>query len=686
MKKNRITDSLNQELRGVRVSPELHRRILANVRSERFRRRRRNASALSAIAAVLVVALMVVGGLKILRKPAPDRKSSPGDYTAVWLDEIDRLYHSKRGCVDRPMTVAAISEARARGYSACRKCIPVIQTPEPEVVPAATEAPPEIEAESPLATDAPIAMLEPEATQTPAPTAEPTPAPTDAASAVSPTPTVSVTIEPESTPVPINGSADFESAYADSDDPVYVSGDESSKVFHLDSADVPGNAIAMTRAEALLSDYLPCKSCGANDAIYWMTDGGTSFHTAQNCQNMANAHQVSALDAISAGKTACAICIGEEAVWMTDGGVWYHAAEHCQNMTGAKQVARPVAEDANKIRCPFCFVSPEDSSWLEQINSSVYADLQAFTADGQLMLSLTADNYVSGLYGDPIGLSDPDQRTQELASLAEGSLSESLLSVAAQEIAAGNQIGLRALRFEVSAVEAYDDSGEIPHGAFSKYRASFDDSSTLYIADLEDSRTPTSVSVSLAVYGVSYYLDDSDQWHTLETPYAFNISMIDDGGAFYLSPFCDSNATSETLDREATALAKLTYTLADGCTLDMYSANGGGEFALAILTDATDDRALLNNYDAFSAVYAEYADSELRFETIDGSENQVVLLMNPTFSQQTASEMVAALRKLLGGSVYGVSGSTVPAGSAARSEIKSADSDSSSEMDDSAAP
>ena len=340
--KNRISESLNQELRGVRVSPELRRRILAEARSERHSRRRRRFSALSAVAAMLVIALAVVGGLKMLRRPAPDRKSSPGDYTAVWLDEVDRLYHSKRGCVDRQMTVAAVSEARARGYSACRKCIPVIRTPEPEATLAATEAPSEIESESLLSTDAPIAALEPETTQAPIPTAEPTAAPetpvpteaptpvptaapTDAASVV--LPTVSVTIKPDSTPVPNNGSAAFESVYADSDDLVYVSGDESVEVFHLDPADVPGNAITMTRAEALMDGYLPCESCGANDALYWMTAGGTNFHTAQNCRNMANAYQVTALDAIAAGKSACKVCIDQGIIAGCAGGLYENLVE-----------------------------------------------------------------------------------------------------------------------------------------------------------------------------------------------------------------------------------------------------------------------------------------------------------------------------------------------------------------------
>lgn len=707
--KNRISKSLNQELRGVRVSPELRRRILADARSERHSRRRRRFSALSAVAAMLVIALVVVGGLKALRRPAPDRKSSPGDYTAVWLDEVDRLYHSKRGCVDRQMTVAAVSEARARGYSACRKCIPVIRTPEPEATLAATEAPSEIESESLLSTDAPIAALEPEATQAPIPTAEPTAAPetpvpteaptavptaapTDAASAV--LPTVSVTIEPDSTPIPSNGSANIESVYADSDDLVYVSDDENSMVFHLDPADVPGSAITMTRAEALMNGYLPCESCGANDALYWMTAGGTSFHTAQNCRNMANAYQVTALDAIAAGKSACKVCIDQEAVWMTDGGLWYHAAEHCQNMMGAKQVARSVAENDGKSRCPFCFVSPEDSSWLEQISPSIYTDFQAFAADGKLMLSITADTYVSPLYGDPTALSDLDQRLLELSSIAGETLPEYVLSDAAQEIAAGNQIGLRALRYEVSRIRyevsrirVYDDNGEISHGSVSKYRADFADSSLLYTVDLDESHTPTRVSVDLSIYGVSYYLDDSDEWQTIETPYAYNISTVDTGRSFYLSPTVNSNAAPETLELDVTPLARLSYALSDGFTLDAYSMDGGSEFALAILTDKTDDRTLLDNYDTFSTVYTEYTGADaLVFESIDGNENQRVLLINPTVSQRTLSEMTFVLRRLLGGSTYGVSGTTIPAASAARAEIKSAVSDSSSEMDAAAAP
>ena len=265
MKKNRITDSLNQELRGVRVSPELRRRILANARGERFRRRRRNASALSAIAAVLLVALMVVGGLKVLRKPAPDRKYAQGDTAAVWIDEVDHTYHSKRGCSEHNMRIVPASEARARGFTACRKCIPILKTPEP--TPDATEAPAEITPEpTPVATEAPVEIT-PEATP-------------DASLEFAPT--VSVTIEPESTPAPDNAAMDAETASSSTvttvsvttsaDDTVYTSVTDTK--YHLDPSHVTGNRVAMLRSEALLKGYLPCTECGANDEGYWMTDNG----------------------------------------------------------------------------------------------------------------------------------------------------------------------------------------------------------------------------------------------------------------------------------------------------------------------------------------------------------------------------------------------------------------------------
>ena len=279
MKKNRITDSLNQELRGVRVSPELRRRILANARSERFRRRRRNASALSAIAAVLVVALMVVGGLKVLRKPAPDRKYAQGDTAAVWIDEVDRTYHSKRGCSEHNMRIVPASEARARGFTACRKCIPVLKTPEP--TPVATEAPAEITPEpTPAATEAPAEITpEPTPAATEAPV-EATPKPTSIPNAASLelAPTVSVTIEPESTPAPDNEEMDAEtvasstvtaaSANTSADDTVYTSVIDTK--YHLDPSHVSGNRVAMLRSEVLLKGYLPCTECGANDSYgFW---------------------------------------------------------------------------------------------------------------------------------------------------------------------------------------------------------------------------------------------------------------------------------------------------------------------------------------------------------------------------------------------------------------------------------
>ena len=652
MKKNRITDSLNQELRGVRVSPELRRRILANARSERFRRRRRNASALSAIAAVLVVALMVVGGLKVLRKPAPDRKYAQGDTAAVWIDEVDRTYHSKRGCSEHNMRIVPASEARARGFTACRKCIPVLKTPEP--TPAETEAPVEITPEpTPAATETPVEITpEPTPSVTEAPV-EATPKPTSIPNAASLelAPTVSVTIEPESTPAPDNEEMDAEtaasstvtaaSANTSADDTVYTSVIDTK--YHLDPSHVSGNRVAMLRSEALQKGYLPCTECGANDEGYWMTDNGYWFHSAQNCQNMSGAYATSALYAIENGKEPCKLCIGQEAVWMTNGGVWYHAAEHCQNMSGAVQVARSVAENLGKARCPYCFVEPDDPSWMDQLDGGVTAQLEAFESDGRLMLYLQADSRAMPLYGDdnPSSTPAPDRPDRTEAALALSSLSGNLLSPilyddVAESIASGEQIGLRAIRYEVRQIHAYDESGEIPILSLRSYVPDFTDTGVLYVAETDASRAPTRVSIELAAIGCSYYLNEYNEWEALETPYAFNMESTDVDG-FYRLCMSANGETPEPgeLQVAVSSLSHASYTPVEGCTLDAYGTLDADEFSIALLTDSGAEGRITLNFDEFdSALLDSVGAYAQRFESTDGDlPSSAVILIEPSISR-----------------------------------------------------
>ena len=701
MKKNRITDSLNQELRGVRVSPELRRRILANARSERFRRRRRNASALSAIAAVLVVALMVVGGLKVLRKPAPDRKYVQGDTAAVWIDEVDRTYHSKRGCSEHNMRIVPASEARARGFTACRKCIPILKTPEP--TPDATEAPEEITPEpTPVATEAPVEITPqptPVATEAPVEiTPKPSPVATEAPVEITPevtpdaslevTPTVSVTIEPESTPAPDNAAMDAEtassstvtavSAATSADDTVFVSVVETK--YHLDPSHITGNRIAMLRSEALLKGYLPCTECGANDESYWMTDNGYWFHSAQNCKNMSGAYATSALYAIENGKEPCKLCIGQEAVWMTDGGVWYHATEHCQNMSGAIQVARSVAEGLGKARCPYCFVEPDDPSWMYQLDGGVAAQLEAFESDGRLIVYLQADSCALPLLGDsnPSSTPAPDAPDRTEAALVLSSLSGNLLSPilcdsVAESIANGDQIGLRAIRYEVRQIHAYDESGEIPILSSHSYVPDFTDTGILYVAETDASRSPTRVSIELAAIGCSYYLNEYNEWEALEAPYAFTAELNDADGFYRL--FMSANgekAEPGELQVAVSNFSHASYTPVEGCTLDAYGTLDADEFSIALLTDSGAEDRITLSFDEFdSALIDSVGAYAQRFESTDGdSPSSVVILIEPSISRSELKLLSSQLGQRSG--AYSAQQSSL---SAERAALKNASTD-----------
>ena len=687
MKKNRITDSLNQELRGVRVSPGLRRRILSNARGERFRRRRRNASTLSAIAAVLIVALMVVGGLKVLRKPAPDRKYAQGDTAAVWIDEIDRTYHSKRGCSNHNMRIAPASEARARGFTACRKCIPVLKTPEP--TPAATEAPAELTPEpTPAATATPVETTpEPTPVATEAPV-EATPKPTSIPNAASMelSPTVSVTIEPESTPAPDNMEADTEmydsstavaasSVNTSADDTVYISA--AGTKFHLDPSHVTGSRVSMSRSEALLQGYMPCTECGANDEGYWMTDNGYWFHSAQNCQNMSGAYATSALYAIKNGKDPCKLCIGQEPVWMTSGGVWYHAVEHCQKMSGAVQVARSVAENLGKARCPYCFVAPDDPSWMDQLDGGVAAQLEAFESDGRLMLYLQADSRAMPLYGDdnPSSTPAPD-RTEAalaLASLSGNLLSPILYDDVAESIASGEQIGLRAIRYEVRQIHVYDESGEIPILSLRSYVPDFTDTGILYVAETDASRSPTRVSIELAAIGCSYYLNEYNEWEALEAPYAFNMESTDVDGFYRL--FMSANgekAEPGELQVAVFSLSHASYTPVEGCTLDAYGTLGEDEFSIALLTDSgAEDRITLDFDDLNSALVDSAGVCAQRFESTNGdSPGSAVILIEPAITRSELKLLSSQLGQRSG--AYSAQPSAL---SAERAALKNASTD-----------
>ena len=562
------------------------------------------------------------------------------------------------------MRIVPALEARARGFTACRKCIPILKTPEP--TPDASEAPAEITPEpTPVATEAPVEITPqptPVATEAPVEiTPKPTPVATEAPVEITPevtpdaslevTPTVSVTIEPESTPAPDNAAMDAEtassstvtavSAATSADDTVFVSVVETK--YHLDPSHITGNRIAMLRSEALLKGYLPCTECGANDESYWMTDNGYWFHSAQNCKNMSGAYATSALYAIENGKEPCKLCIGQEAVWMTDGGVWYHAAEHCQNMSGAIQVARSVAEGLGKARCPYCFVEPDDPSWMYQLDQALPLFQPGLRRRAAWMAYLQADSCALPLLGDsnPSSTPAPDAPDRTEAALVLSSLSGNLLSPilcdsVAESIANGDQIGLRAIRYEVRQIHAYDESGEIPILSSHSYVPDFTDTGILDVAETDASRSPTRVSIELAAIGCSYYLNEYNEWEALEAPYAFTTELNDADGFYRL--FMSANGEKAEPGELQVAVSNFhaSYTPVEGCTLDAYGTLDADEFSIALLTDSGAEDRITLSFDEFDSALIQFrvsAYAGLRKSTDGDSPSSVVILIEPSISR-----------------------------------------------------
>ncbi len=587
--KTDISESLNRELRYVRVSPALHARILRDVRSERRRRRRRRSSALPAIAAILVLTLAVIGGLRIMQKPVPDRNVSSGSYTAVWADDIFRVYHSRHNCVNHPMEVISLAEARARGYSACERCI--------HIAAKATEKPTEVLT----------------------------------------TPTPAQDIEEMSVP-----AIALQEPITDTEDLVYI--DASDFRFHTDESHLSQDAVQVTRGEALLDGYYPCSTCGEDSEVYWMTDGGVWFHSAKNCQSMVGAYSVSALNAFKSGKQACPHCIGQEVVWITNGGDFYCASQFCQNTASPKQVTQSDAEAAGKTRCAYCFVSPMDSAWLSQLQDNVYVNSETYVADGRLIMYFHGTSYASFLLGTPVPEQNlPDEETifSDLQSyLGENyPLSNDELQVMAKDIAAGGQIGLRTLQYDLGEIHVYDEAGEIAVENVCAYASPESAPGMLIVADIDSDCTPIRATLDFTLSGVSLYLDESGAWNYLKVNYAPNLAVTgseDDLTASSYSVYIggeSENAVTCKIESEVSEIAHIGFSTLYNLAIDAYGDNTTGEYSLLILRGDTDFSSSLftseTSYSDASDFYAEY------FEPVnENAESTTVILLGSAIIQE----------------------------------------------------
>lgn len=385
--KNKSRHSLDRELKNVRVSGELKRRILAEAGASRAPERssRRTVLPLAAAAAVVLV-IGLTAGVTMLRAEKQDLSATPLNAATmkpkqpvVYVSDDDGLYHWQTACGEMTdMRSMKPEEARAEGRKACSECLGgeasgaeelVWMTPSGKYYHAAHDCSGmsgaigllQIEARTrgrwacPMCMDGEV-MPEEALAPYPLPTEMPTRGPMgeqeehpDEMFTLSPLPTAMPTQHPAATPEP--------EAYVMPTAAATVEPTPMTEGFDGTSA-----AVVMNEAE---------------DVSFWMTKNGVYYHIDEHCSGMEGAHVCTEEEAVKAGKILCMVCMPEKmasdasdvggfdgpsanfdtedrSVWTTEAGAYYHAEADCSGMEDAYGCEVLEALANGKAPCPKC--------------------------------------------------------------------------------------------------------------------------------------------------------------------------------------------------------------------------------------------------------------------------------------------------------------------------------------------
>jgi LCP family protein required for cell wall assembly len=119
-------------------------------------------------------------------------------------------------------------------------------------------------------------------------------------------------------------------------------------------------AVAVTEASAIKAGKTACPVCIG----YYATEKGKWYHCYSNCQGMTNAVTKPKAEWEAMGKTACPVCMSsydpasaipkETQVFATQGGSYFHTKNNCSGMKGASQIGISTAVKYGKTACPTC--------------------------------------------------------------------------------------------------------------------------------------------------------------------------------------------------------------------------------------------------------------------------------------------------------------------------------------------
>ncbi len=114
-------------------------------------------------------------------------------------------------------------------------------------------------------------------------------------------------------------------------------------------------AMGKTACPVCMSSYDPASAIPKETQVF-ATQGGSYFHTRDDCSGMKGASQIGISTAVKYGKTACPTCVKAANVYVfaTKEGTYYHTLADCSGMKSASYVTAKVAIQAGKKACPGC--------------------------------------------------------------------------------------------------------------------------------------------------------------------------------------------------------------------------------------------------------------------------------------------------------------------------------------------
>lgn len=406
--KNRMKQSLAQELRNMHVSSELKKRILAEAAISRVPQRKKHMSVMPlAAAAAVVLVIGLAAGITMLRSEKPDLSATPLSAAAtqpakevVWVSDGDGLYHWEVACSSMTDPHSMTPEkARAEGRKACSECLREGGS-EAEALVWITNFSNYYHAQHDCSgmTGA-VGVLEIEAKTLGRKPCQMC----IAAGEVYYDPEIAATLEPSMIAVPLEEGVEV--AYTAATPQSFAL--EIPRFTWSPATAEPTPTPMPTQKPAATAEpvewVMPTPMATVEPTpmpenveimSVWMIDGGAYYHADEHCSGMNGAKNCGESEADAAGKKPCPVCMampaaevtvlsteepeheeaaassvavtmdeeGRVSVWMTDGGVYYHVDEHCSGMEGAHVCTEEEAAKAGKILCMVCMPVEEASS------------------------------------------------------------------------------------------------------------------------------------------------------------------------------------------------------------------------------------------------------------------------------------------------------------------------------------